>query len=202
MGARLAREAPAVADIVVPVPDSGLFAAVGYSHESGLPFELGMTRNHYVGRTFIEPKQSIRNFGVKVKLNPVRAIIGGQRVVLIDDSIVRGTTSRKIVRMMREAGAAEVHLRISSPPTAWPCYYGIDTPRRRELIAAQKSLAEIRDFVGADSLAYLSVDGLLSAVGGEGATYCTACWTGDYPVAVAGEDRRQAELFPVESESP
>lgn len=197
MGARLAREAPAVADIVVPVPDSGLFAAVGYSRESGLPFELGMTRNHYVGRTFIEPKQSIRSFGVKVKLNPVREIIRGRRLVLIDDSIVRGTTSRKIVRMMREAGAAEIHLRISSPPTAWPCYYGIDTPRRRELIAAQQSLEEIRAFVEADSLAYLSVEGLLACVGGERASYCTACWTGDYPVAIAGEDRRQAELFPL-----
>ena len=138
MGARLAREAPAVADMVVPVPDSGLYAALGYSRESGLPFELGLTRNHYVGRTFIEPRQSIRNFGVKVKLNPVRPIIEGKRVVLIDDSIVRGTTSRKIVHMMREAGAAEVHLRISSPPTRWPCYYGIDTPRRSELIAAHR----------------------------------------------------------------
>ena len=197
LGAQLAREAPAAADIVVPVPDSGLFAALGYSRESGLPFELGMTRNHYVGRTFIEPKQSIRNFGVKVKLNPVRDIIRGRRIVLIDDSIVRGTTSRKIVRMMREAGAAEVHLRISSPPTAWPCYYGIDTPRRAELIAASQSLEEIRGFVEADSLAYLSHDGLLSAVSGPRGSYCTACWTGEYAVPIAGEDRRQAELFPV-----
>ncbi len=200
LGARLAREAPAVADIVVPVPDSGLFAALGYSRESGLPFEFGMTRNHYVGRTFIEPKQSIRNFGVKVKLNPVKEIIRGRRVVLIDDSIVRGTTSRKIVRMMREAGAAEIHLRISSPPTAWPCYYGIDTPRRNELIAARQSLEEIRAFVEADSLAYLSVEGLLTCVSGERASYCTACWSGDYPVAIAGEDRRQSELFPVGGE--
>lgn len=202
LGARLAREAPAVADLVVPVPDSGLFAALGYSRESGLPFELGMTRNHYVGRTFIEPKQSIRNFGVKVKLNPVRELIRGRRVVLIDDSIVRGTTSRKIVHMVREGGAAEVHLRISSPPTSWPCYYGIDTPRRRELIAAQKSLEEIREFVGADSLAYLSVEGLLEALSGRPGSYCTACWTGDYPVPIAGEDRRQAELFPAASEEP
>ncbi len=202
LGARLAREAPAVADLVVPVPDSGLFAALGYSRESGLPFELGMTRNHYVGRTFIEPKQSIRNFGVKVKLNPVRELIRGRRVVLIDDSIVRGTTSRKIVHMVREGGAAEVHLRISSPPTSWPCYYGIDTPRRRELIAAQKSLEEIREFVGADSLAYLSVEGLLEALSGQPGSYCTACWTGDYPVPIAGEDRRQAELFPAASEEP
>jgi len=200
LGAQLAREAPAVADIVVPVPDSGLFAAQGYSRESGLPFEFGMTRNHYVGRTFIEPRQSIRNFGVKVKLNPVRSLIRDKRIVLIDDSIVRGTTSRKIVRMMREAGAAEVHLRISSPPTAWPCYYGIDTPRRRELIAASHSLEEIRSYVEADSMAYLSVDGLLASVSGERASYCTACWTGDYPVSISGEDRRQAELFPDQDE--
>jgi amidophosphoribosyltransferase len=200
MGAQLAREAPADADVVVPVPDSGLFAAIGYSRESGLPFELGMTRNHYVGRTFIEPKQSIRNFGVKIKLNPVRSIIRGRRVVLIDDSIVRGTTSRKIVRMMREAGAAEVHLRISSPPTAWPCYYGIDTPRRRELIAAALPIDDIRAFVEADSLAYLSVDGLLRSLSGPRESYCTACWTGQYAVSIAGEDRRQAELFPVVSE--
>jgi amidophosphoribosyltransferase len=198
LGAQLAREAPAVADLVVPVPDSGLYAALGYSRESGLPFELGMTRNHYIGRTFIEPRQSIRNFGVKVKLNPVRSLIAGKRVVLIDDSIVRGTTSRKIVRMMREAGAAEVHLRISSPPTAWPCYYGIDTPRRRELIAAHHAVEEIRAFVEADSLAYLSLDGLLRSLSGERASYCTACWSGEYAVSISGEDRRQAELFPVE----
>jgi amidophosphoribosyltransferase len=196
LGERLAREAPAVADIVVPVPDSGLYAALGYSRESGLPFELGMTRNHYVGRTFIEPRQSIRNFGVKVKLNPVQEIIRGRRVVLIDDSIVRGTTSRKIVRMMREAGAAEVHLRISSPPTAWPCYYGIDTPRRKELIASQQTLEEIRLFVEADSLAYLSLEGMLACVSGDRDSYCTACWTGSYAVPITGEDRRQVELFP------
>ncbi len=201
LGEQLAREAPAIADVVVPVPDSGLFAAIGYSRESGLPFELGMTRNHYVGRTFIEPRQSIRNFGVKVKLNPVRSIIQGQRVVLIDDSIVRGTTSRKIVRMVREAGAAEVHVRISSPPTSWPCYYGIDTPRRKELIAAQKSLEEIREFVEADSLAYLSVDGLLRSLSGPRESYCTACWSGNYPVSIGGEDRRQVELFPEPDES-
>jgi amidophosphoribosyltransferase len=200
LGAQLAREAPADADVVVPVPDSGLFAAIGYSRESGLPFELGMTRNHYVGRTFIEPRQSIRNFGVKIKLNPVRSIIRGKRVVLIDDSIVRGTTSRKIVRMMREAGAAEVHLRISSPPTAWPCYYGIDTPRRRELIAANLPIDDIRAFVEADSLSYLSVDGLLRSLSGPRESYCTACWTGQYAVSIGGEDRRQVELFPVASE--
>ncbi len=200
MGARLAREAPAVADVVVPVPDSGLFAALGYSRESGLPLEFGLIRNHYVGRTFIEPKQSIRNFGVKVKLNPVSELIGGKRVVLVDDSIVRGTTSRKIVRMMKESGAAEVHLRISAPPTAWPCHYGIDTPHRDELIAASQDVEGIRRFVEADSLAYLSLDGLLAAVNGPRESYCTACWTGDYRVPITTEDRRQAELFPIRVE--
>jgi amidophosphoribosyltransferase len=194
LGEELAKEAPAAADIVVAVPDSGLYAALGFSRQSGLPFEFGMTRNHYVGRTFIEPKQSIRNFGVKVKLNPVREIIAGRRVALIDDSIVRGTTSRKIVHMVREAGAAEVHLRISSPPTAWPCYYGIDTPRREELIAAQQSLEEIRTFVGADSLAYLSIDGVKRSLSEPAETYCMACWTGHYAVAVKSS-QEQARLF-------
>jgi amidophosphoribosyltransferase len=200
MGARLAREAPAVADIVVPVPDSGLFAALGYSKESGLPLEFGLIRNHYVGRTFIEPKQSIRHFGVKVKLNPVKELIRGKRVVLVDDSIVRGTTSRKIVRMMKEAGAAEVHLRISAPPTAWPCHYGIDTPTRDELIASSHDVEEIRRFVEADSLAYLSLDGLLGSVTGPRESYCTACWTGDYRVPITADDKRQAELFPIRVE--
>jgi len=199
MGARLAREAPAPADIVVPVPDSGLYAAMGYSRESGLPMEFGLTRNHYVGRTFIEPKQSIRNFGVKIKLNPVRELLTGRRVVLVDDSIVRGTTSRKIVRMVREGGAAEVHVRISAPPTEWPCHYGIDTPTRGELIAANHSIEEIRQYIGADSLAYLSLDGMLASVSSPPETYCTACWTGDYRVPITG-DRRQAELFPIRSE--
>ena len=198
MGARLAREAPAAADIVVPVPDSGLYAGMGYSRESGLPLEFGITRNHYVGRTFIEPKQSIRNFGVKIKLNPVKELLTGKRVVLLDDSIVRGTTSRKIVRMIREAGAAEVHLRISAPPTEWPCHYGIDTPNRNELIAAHHSIEEIRGYVEADSLAYLSLDGMLGSVSGPPDSYCTACWTGDY--RVVPEDRRQAELFPIRAE--
>ncbi|HEV3458229.1 MAG TPA: amidophosphoribosyltransferase [Thermoanaerobaculia bacterium] len=197
MGARLAREAPAAADIVVPVPDSGLFAALGYSRESGLPLEFGLIRNHYVGRTFIEPKQSIRHFGVKVKLNPIRELIAGKRVVLVDDSIVRGTTSRKIVRMVRDAGAAEVHVRISAPPTQWPCHYGIDTPTRGELIASDHSVEEIRRFVEADSLAYLSLDGLLASVSGPRDSYCTACWTGDYRVPISAEDKRQAELFPI-----
>jgi amidophosphoribosyltransferase len=200
MGARLAREAPADADIVVPVPDSGLYAAIGYSRESGLPMEFGLTRNHYVGRTFIEPKQSIRNFGVKIKLNPVRELLAGKKVVLVDDSIVRGTTSRKIVSMIRDGGAAEVHVRISAPPTEWPCHYGIDTPRRDELIAAQKSIEEIREFIQADSLAYLSLDGMLSAVSGPRDSYCTACWTGDYRVPVSPGQGRQAELFPIRAE--
>lgn len=200
LGARLALEQPAVADLVVPVPDSGLYAALGYAQASGLPFVLGMTRNHYVGRTFIEPRQSIRNFGVKVKLNPVRALILAKRVVLVDDSIVRGTTSRKLVQMVREAGAREVHLRISSPPTRWPCYFGIDTPRRAELIAARFSTEEIAEFVGADSVGYLSLEGMLGCLSGSKESYCTACWSGAYPVAVRGEDRKQAELFPVNSE--
>jgi amidophosphoribosyltransferase len=196
-GARLAREAPADADIVVPVPDSGLFAALGYSRESGLPLEFGLIRNHYVGRTFIEPRQSIRNFGVKVKLNPIRELIGGKRVVLVDDSIVRGTTSRKIVRMVRDAGAAEVHVRVSAPPTKWPCHYGIDTPTRNELIASEHSVEEIRQFIEADSLAYLSLEGLLASVSGGRESYCTACWTGDYREPISAEDKRQAELFPI-----
>jgi amidophosphoribosyltransferase len=200
MGARLAREAPAAADIVVPVPDSGLFAALGYSRESGLPLEFGLIRNHYVGRTFIEPKQSIRHFGVKVKLNPIRELIAGKRVVLVDDSIVRGTTSRKIVRMVRDAGAAEVHVRISAPPTQWPCRYGIDTPTRGELIASEHSVEEIRNYVDADSLAYLSLEGMLASVSGPRDSYCTACWTGEYRVPISAEDKRQAELFPIRAE--
>jgi amidophosphoribosyltransferase len=200
MGARLAREAPAAADIVVPVPDSGLFAALGYSRESGLPLEFGLIRNHYVGRTFIEPKQSIRHFGVKVKLNPIRELIAGKRVVLVDDSIVRGTTSRKIVRMVRDAGAAEVHVRISAPPTQWPCHYGIDTPTRGELIASEHSVEEIRRHIEADSLAYLSLDGMLGSVSGPRDSYCTACWTGEYRVPISAEDKRQAELFPIRAE--
>lgn len=200
MGARLAREAPADADCVVPVLDSGLFAAMGYARESGLPLEFGLIRNHYVGRTFIQPKQSIRHFGVKVKLNPVRELIEGKKVVLVDDSIIRGTTSQKIVRMVRDAGAAEIHMRISAPPTAWPCHYGIDTPTRKELIAANQDIEGIRRFVEADSLAYLSLEGLQASVSGPKSSYCTACWTGDYRVPVAEEDRRQAELFPLRVE--
>jgi len=182
MGRQLAREAPVDADIVVPLPDSGNTAAIGYSAESGIPFRLGLIRNHYIGRTFIEPQQSVRDFGVKLKLNPVRSLLEGKRVILIDDSIVRGTTSKKIVRMIRQAGAKEVHMRISCPPTISPCFYGVDTPSKRQLIAANKSIEEIREYIGADSLAYLSLEGLKKACGdGEKTTYCSACYTGKYP---------------------
>jgi amidophosphoribosyltransferase len=182
LGAQLAREAPVDADIVVPVPDSGVTAAMGYADESGIPFRFGLIRNHYVGRTFIEPEQSVRDFGVRLKLNPVRAVLEDKRVILIDDSIVRGTTSRKIVRMVRDAGAREVHMRISCPPTISPCFYGVDTPSKDQLIAANKSVEEIREYIGADSLAYLSMQGLKQACGeGEKTNYCTACYTGVYP---------------------
>ncbi len=193
LGRNLARQYPVPADVVVPVPDSGVSAGVGYAQESGLPLEFGLIRNHYVGRTFIEPKQSIRNFGVKVKLNPVREILKGRRVVLIDDSIVRGTTSRKIVHIVRAAGAREIHVRITSPPIVGPCYYGIDTPTKRELIAASKSVEEIRKFIGADSLGYLSLDSMLDAVGDRD-RYCVACFTDRYPTEVVHEER-QKELF-------
>ena len=182
LGRLLAREAPADADVVVPVPDSGMCAAVGYAEESGLPLRMGLIRNHYVGRTFIAPQQEIRGFKVRVKLNPVRSIIEGKRVILVDDSIVRGTTSRKIVGMVRAAGAREIHLRISCPPTISPCYYGIDTPRRSELIGATHTVAEIREFVKSDTIAYLSLDGLRQAVGPRSGDYCTSCYTGEYPV--------------------
>jgi amidophosphoribosyltransferase len=182
LGRQLARETGVDADIVVPVPDSGVTAALGYAAESGIPFRFALIRNHYVGRTFIEPKQSVRDFGVKLKLNPVRSLLEGKRVVLIDDSIVRGTTSRKIVRMVRSAGVTEVHLRISCPPTISPCFYGVDTPSKSQLIAANKTIDEIREYVGADSLAYLSLEGLKKACGeGELTTYCSACYTGKYP---------------------
>ena len=196
LGRQLAREAPADADIVCPVPDSGMGAALGFSQQSGLPFEWGLIRNHYVGRTFIQPRQGQRTAGVKIKLNPVRQVIEGRRVVLIDDSIVRGTTSQKIVRMVREAGAREVHLRISSPPTTGPCYYGIDTPLKSELIASSHEVEEIRRFVEADSLAYLSHEGLLAATDdAPGRRHCTACFSGRYPVAVTQPDESQLRLF-------
>jgi amidophosphoribosyltransferase len=181
LGRLLAQEHPADADIVVPVPDSGVPAAVGYALESKIPFRMGLIRNHYIGRTFIEPSQAIRNFGVKLKLNPVRGLIEGKRVVLVDDSIVRGTTSRKIVRMVREAGAREVHVRISCPPTISPCYYGVDTPTREELIASSNSPEEIRKFLGADSLGYISLSGLRRAVADTESKFCTSCYTGVYP---------------------
>jgi amidophosphoribosyltransferase len=181
LGRLLAREHPVNADIVVPVPDSGVPAAVGYALESKIPFRMGLIRNHYIGRTFIEPSQAIRNFGVKLKLNPVRSLIEGKRIVLVDDSIVRGTTSRKIVRMVREAGAREVHVRISCPPTISPCYYGVDTPTREELIASSNTPEEICKFLGADSLGYLSMTGLKQAVNDTEGRFCTSCYTGVYP---------------------
>lgn len=201
MGRQLARESGVEADVVVPVPDSGVTAALGYAEESGIPFNFGLIRNHYVGRTFIEPRQSIRHFGVKVKLNPVRELLQDKRVILIDDSIVRGTTSRKIVEMVRSAGAREVHLRISSPPTISPCYYGIDTPTHRELIAVNKSVEEIRVFTNADSLAYLSLEGLKKAVSARG-DFCTACFDEDYPIAVHRETATQKRLFDVPESDP
>src|SRR5207245_1983835 len=178
LGRILAREQPVDADVVVPVPDSGVCAAMGYAEESKVPLRMGLIRNHYVGRTFIQPQSAIRHFGVKVKLNPVRSILDGKRVILVDDSIVRGTTSRKIVKMVRAAGAAEVHVRISCPPTISPCFYGVDTPRRSELIAATHTLEEITKFLEADSVAYLSLEGLMSAVGTERDGYCRSCYTG------------------------
>jgi len=193
MGRQLAREKPVEADLVTPVPDSGVTAALGYAEEAGIPFDFGLIRNHYVGRTFIEPKQSIRHFGVKVKLNPVKEILKGKRVVLIDDSIVRGTTSKKIVQMVRSAGAREVHFRISSPPTIAPCLYGIDTPTFEELIANNKTVEEIREFTTADSLAYLSLDGLLASVGAKG-DFCSACFDKKYPIPLKS-DVEQGRLF-------
>lgn len=181
LGRLLAREHPAQADMVVPIPDSGVPAAIGYSLESKIPFRMGLIRNHYIGRTFIEPSQAIRNFGVKLKLNPVRNLLDGKRVVLVDDSIVRGTTSRKLVRLMREAGAKEVHMRISCPPTISPCYYGVDTPTKEELIASSYSPEQICKYLGADSLGYLSLTGLRQAVNDEKGEFCTSCYTGVYP---------------------
>jgi amidophosphoribosyltransferase len=195
MGREMAREHPVQADIVIPVPDSGVSAALGYSEESGIHYELGLIRNHYVGRTFIEPRQGIRHFGVKVKLNPMREMLEGRRVVVVDDSIVRGTTSRKIVRMVRYAGASEVHMRISSPPIQWPCYYGIDTPTRKELIGASHNVEEIRRYLSADSLGYLSLDGMLKATGTDPNQYCHACFTGNYRVGIAPEASPQLRLF-------
>ena len=193
-GRRLARESGVDADVVVPIPDSGVCGAIGYSEASLLPMRMGLIRNHYVGRTFIEPQQSIRHFGVRVKLNPVRSILEGKRVVLVDDSIVRGTTSRKIVRMVRDAGATEVHMRICCPPTISPCFYGVDTPRRSELIAATHTLEEIRKYLNADTLAYLSLDGLVDSVRGGRSRYCTSCYTGQYPVAFPRDEEAYLQL--------
>ena len=190
MGQRLAQEAPVTApfgaDVVIPVPDSGMPAAIGYAKEAGIPFEMGLIRSHYVGRTFIEPQDSIRHFGVRLKLSPVRSVVDGKRVIVVDDSLVRGTTSRKIVKMLRGAGAREVHLRISAPPTTHPCFYGINTPTRSELVAASHSVEEIARYVTCDTLSYLSHEGMMTAVSGDqtGAGYCSACFTGEYPVAL------------------
>jgi amidophosphoribosyltransferase len=194
LGRILAREQPIAADVVVPVPDSGVCAAMGYADESGVPLRMGLIRNHYVGRTFIQPQQSIRHFGVKVKLNPVRSILDGRRVILVDDSIVRGTTSRKIVRMVRAAGAKEVHVRISCPPTISPCFYGVDTPRKADLIAATHTLPAIRDFLEADSIGYLTLEGLLTAVGSQRRSYCSSCYTGVYPVEFPRDEATYLQL--------
>jgi amidophosphoribosyltransferase len=194
LGRILAREAAVEADVVVPIPDSGVCAAIGFAEETGLPMKMGLIRNHYIGRTFIQPQQSIRHFSVRVKLNPVRSILEGRRVVLIDDSIVRGTTSRKIVKMVKAAGASEVHLRISCPPTVSPCFYGVDTPSRSELIAATHTIEDIRKYVGADSLAFLSLEGLGSAVGDHRGSYCTSCYTGVYPVAFPRDEHAYLQL--------
>jgi len=195
LGRLLAKAHPVEADLVVPVPDSGVPAAIGYALESKIPFRMGLIRNHYIGRTFIEPSQEIRSFGVKLKLNPIRGLIAGKRVILVDDSVVRGTTSRKIVRMVREAGAKEVHVRISCPPTISPCYYGVDTPTREELIASKKSVEEIREYLGADSLGYVSLDLLREAVNDTDNSFCTSCYTGVYPtdlVQLEVPDRAQS----------
>jgi len=201
MGRRLAVEHPVPADVVIPVPDSGVAAAIGYARESGIPYDQGLMRSHYMGRTFIEPSQHIRHFGVKLKLSPVREVLAGKRVVVVDDSIVRGTTSRKIVGMIRGAGAREVHMRISSPPTVGPCRYGIDTPTREELIASKKSPEEIRQFLGADSLGYLSIEGLYASVTGaagvgENKGFCDACFSNAYPINIQQPARlRQLRLI-------
>lgn len=195
LGRELAREHPVEADVVVPVPDSGMVAALGYAEESGIPFALGLIRNHYVGRTFIEPEQSIRHFGVKLKLNAVRDVLRGKRVVVLDDSIVRGTTSQKIVKMIREAGAREVHMRVSSPPTCFPCFFGIDTPTRKELIGSSHGVGEIARFLTADTLGYLSREGLERATSYGPYVYCDACFTGSYPIRPDRPEGTQLGLF-------
>lgn len=196
LGAQLAREYPVDADVVIPVPDSGVPAAIGFAEESKIPFEMGLIRSHYVGRTFIEPKDSIRHFGVKIKLNAVKELLKGKRVVVIDDSIVRGTTSRKIIKMIRDAGAKEIHMRISSPPTICPCFYGIDTPTKQELIASSHTIDEINKYITSDTLGYLSVEGIYKAVSSAGGSFCDACFTGKYPIEFPADAREpQMELF-------
>jgi amidophosphoribosyltransferase len=196
LGAELARAHSVDADVVIPVPDSGVPAAIGYSEESGIPFQMGLIRNHYVGRTFIEPQQSIRHFGVKIKLNAVKGVVEGKRVVVVDDSIVRGTTGRKIIKMIRAAGAREIHVRISSPPTSFPCYYGIDTPLRRDLIAATHNLEEINTYLTSDTLGYLTIDGLRACIPRNGKGYCDSCFSGDYPIPLdMQESDEQLPLF-------
>jgi amidophosphoribosyltransferase len=185
MGKQLAIEHPVEADIVVPVPDSGVAAAIGYARQSGINYRQAIIRNHYVGRTFIEPSQSIRSFGVRLKLNPIKDLIRGRKIILVDDSIVRGTTSKKIVQMVREAGAEEVHVRISCPPTTHSCYYGVDTPHRQDLIASRMTTEEVCEYIGADSLGHLSLEGMLDAIGIDPASTCNACWSGHYPTLIA-----------------
>ena len=201
LGRLLAREHPVEADMVVPIPDSGVPAAIGYSLESRIPFRMGLIRNHYIGRTFIEPSQAIRNFGVKLKLNPVRNLLAGKRVVLVDDSIVRGTTSRKLVRLMREAGAKEVHMRISCPPTISPCYYGVDTPTKEELIASSNTPEQICKYLGADTLGYLSMAGLRQAVNDKSGEFCTSCYTGVYPTDLVQLEVKEESEVTVDRES-
>jgi amidophosphoribosyltransferase len=208
IGVELAREAPVEADLVCPVPDSGTPAAIGYSQESGIPYAMGIIRNQYVGRTFIEPTDQIRDMGVRLKLNVNRAIVEGKRIVLVDDSVVRGTTSRKIKDMILAAGSAEVHFRIASPPTRWSCFYGVDTPERSKLLAARMELEPMREFIKADSLAFVSIDGLYRAVGSTPRNnscpqYCDACFTGEYPTTLTDQSRREQVskqlILPVEA---
>jgi len=194
-GRQLAQESPAEADLVIPVPDSGVPAALGYAEGMGLPFEIGLTRNHYIGRTFIEPQQAIRHFGVKLKLNPVPEVLEGKRIVVVDDSIVRGTTSRKIVKMLRQAGAKEIHMRISSPPVLAPCFYGIDTPTKKELIGSKFSIEQIRRYITADSLGYLSLEGMLATAPDTSQHYCNACFTDNYPISLTKAEEMQLGLF-------
>jgi amidophosphoribosyltransferase len=192
MGEELARQAPCVADMVMPVPESGVPAAQGYARESGIPYGDGFVKNRYVGRTFIQPSQAQRGSGVRVKLNPLRENLKGKRVVVVEDSIVRGTTTRQIISVLREAGATEVHFRVSSPPYRWPCFYGMDTGSRSDLLAADMSVGEIRDFLGVDSLAYLELDRLTAATGASSDSFCTACLSGNYPVPVPLDDSKLA----------